>query len=249
MAKVTGLAHNLYVAGYDLSGEILSLDRVGGGPTALDYTPINVSAFFRLGGLRNGYLDVTSAMDVVAGHEHTALSPLTIADAHVMYVMGSVLGNPVAVMVSKQINYDWNRDASGMLSAKVNFQSSGFGLEWGVMGTAGLRTDVAATLGTGVDDNGAASAFGVQAYLQVTGFTGTDVTIKLQDSADNVTFADVTGMAFASVVTANQAQRIASANNAALRRYVRVTTTTTGGFTSATYAVVFVRNFIAGQVF
>jgi hypothetical protein len=87
-----------------------------------------------------------------------------------------------------------------------------------------------------------APAFGFQAYLQVTGFVGTDVTVKLQDSADNVTFADLAGGAFAQIAATAQAQRIAVGGTATVRRYVRASTVTTGGFTSATFSVVLVRN-------
>ena len=38
------------------------------------------------------------------------------------------------------------------------------------------------------------ASFGVQAYLQVFSFTGTDVTITIQDSADNSSFANITGL-------------------------------------------------------
>ena len=43
------------------------------------------------------------------------------------------------------------------------------------------------------------------------------------------------------------AERIAIGNTATIRRYLRVITT--GGFTNCTFAVVVVKNEIAGQVF
>jgi Bbp16-like protein len=112
-----------------------------------------------------------------------------------------------------------------------------------------VRTDTGATAGASLD-GGASTAFGAQAYLHVMApFTGTDVTVKLQDSADNATFADVASGAFAQTTAGQTWQRIALTNTATLRRYVRATTITTGGFTSASFAVVLVRNPIAGQVF
>lgn len=93
------------------------------------------------------------------------------------------------------------------------------------------------------------TGFGAQAYLQVTGFVGTDVTVKLQDSADNVTFADLAGAAFGQVTAANQGQRLALSNSATVRRYVRASTVTTGGFTSVSFAVMLNRNPIAGVTF
>ena len=54
----------------------------------------------------------------------------------------------------------------------VEVQSDGYGLEWGVQLTAGLRTDITGTTGAYVDDNGAASSYGAQAYLQIVEFAG-----------------------------------------------------------------------------
>lgn len=95
----------------------------------------------------------------------------------------------------------------------------------------------------------AVTAFGAQAYLQVTAFTGTDVTVTIQDSADNTTFANVAGLSFTATTAAHTTQRIATSNTATIRRYVRAITTTSGGFTNATFAVVLVRNMVSGQVF
>jgi hypothetical protein len=136
-----------------------------------------------------------------------------------------------------------------MLTFGVSAQSNGFGLEWGQQLTAGMRTDSAATNGTGLDTTASAS-FGGQAYLQVASFTGTDVTVKIQDSADNVTFADVAGFNFTQITGgAPLSERIALANTATLRRYLRASTVTTGGFTSLTFAVNVVKNEAAGVIF
>jgi len=93
------------------------------------------------------------------------------------------------------------------------------------------------------------SLFGAQAYLQVASVVGTSATVKIQDSADNSTFADVTGLTFTAATpgASPQTQRLATANNATIRRYVRAITT--GTFTSAIFAVAFMRNPIAGQAF
>ena len=98
-------------------------------------------------------------------------------------------------------------------------------------------------------DTGASASFGAQAYLQVIAFTGTDVTVKIQDSADNATFADVTSLTFAQTTAAHTTQRIAIGNTATVRRYVAATLTTAAGFTALSFAVVLNKNSIAGQVF
>lgn len=202
----------------------------------------------RIGGLRNGEISFNSFFNPTAGQEHTVLSALPRTDQHVMYCRGTTLGNPAACMIGKQLDYNPTRAANGALTFAIQAQANGYGLEWGRLLTAGLRTDTTATNGTGVDGT-AQTTFGAQAYLQVTAFTGTDVTVKIQDSADNVSFADVSGFAFAATTAAHTTQRIATSNAATIRRYLRAVTTTSGGFTSVTFSVMVNRNQIAGQVF
>jgi hypothetical protein len=248
VAKQSGLGDNLYVGGYNLSGDIGSLGTIGGGPAPLDVTGIDKSANERIGGLRNGTIEFSAWFNDAAGAAHPVLSALPTTDRIITYCRGTTLGSPAAGMVAKQISYDPSRSADGALSESVSAQSNGFGLEWGRQLTAGARTDTGATNGTGIDTT-ASLSFGGQAYLHVFAFTGTDVTIKIQDSADNVSFADVAGFGFTAVTAGPTTERIALSNTATLRRYLRVITSTTGGFSSCAFAVMVVKNELAGQVF
>jgi hypothetical protein len=243
VAKTSGLGDNLYIAGFDASGDISALSNVGGGPAALDFTAINKSAMERQGGVRDGRLEFTAYFNHVAAGTgtHEKLSALPTSDIILTYCRGTNLGDPAACLVSKQINYDGNRGTDGSFTFSVSAQANGYGLGWGRQLTAGLRTDTAATTGTSIDTTASAN-FGAQAYLQVTAFTGTDATVKIQDSADNVTFADVTGLTFTQVTAAPTSERIATGSTATIRQYLRAVTTTTGGFTSLTFSVVVVKN-------
>lgn len=243
MAKTSGLGDNLYIAGFDASGDISALGNIGGGPAALDFTAINKSAYERQGGLRDGRMEFTAFFNhVVAGTgTHEKLSALPTSDVILTYCRGTNLGDPAACLVSKQINYDGTRGTDGAFTFAVSAQANGYGLGWGQQLTAGLRTDSAATNGTSIDTTASAS-FGAQAYLQVTAMTGTDATVKIQDSADNVTFADVAGLTFTQLTAAPASERIATASGATIRQYLRAVTTTTGGFTSLTFSVVLVKN-------
>lgn len=98
-------------------------------------------------------------------------------------------------------------------------------------------------------DSGGSLAFGAQAYLQVTAFTGTDATISVVDSADNVSFAAVTGLTFAQTTAAQTAQRLATSNTATVRRYLGVSVSTVGGFTALSFALAVNKNPVAGVVF
>lgn len=251
MAKTSGLGDNLYIQGFDASGDIQQLQQIGGGPALLDVTSIKSSAYERIGGLRDGRIEMTTFFNhVQAGTgTHEKLSALPRTDVILTYCRGTVLGNPAASLVGKQVNYDPTRANDGALTFGVSAQANGYGIGWGQQLTAGIRTDTAATNGTAIDTTASAS-FGAQAYLQVFApFTGTDATVKIQDSADNTTFADVAGLAFTQITAAPTAQRIAISNTATVRRYVRAVTVTTGGFTSLSFAVNFVKNQVAGVVF
>lgn len=251
MAKVSGLGDQFWVAGNDLSGDTNSLSKISGSQATIDVTAINVAAFQRLGGLRDGQIAWVSYFN--STNAHTVLSALPTTDQLTTYVANAgsttaVIGNAAACMQALQLNYDGTRAVGGAYTFAVTADADEYGLEWGQLLTPGIRTDTAATLGTALDGV-ASTAFGAQAYLHVFGFTGTDATVKLQDSADNSTFADVASGAFAQTTTAPGWQRIALSNAATLRRYVRATTITTGGFTSLAFGVVLVRNPIAGQIF
>jgi hypothetical protein len=239
MAKKSGLGDNLYVAGYDLSGDIGSLDNISCPMQLLETTSIDKSAFERIGGLRDGKLAYTAFFDKQTGQAHPRLSLLPTTDQIATYCRGTALGNPAVAINAKQLNYDATRAASGAFTFKVNAEANAYGLEWGEQLTAGKRTDAIAANGASIDYGAAqAGAYGLQAYLHVFAFTGTSVTVKLQDSADNGTFADIAGAAFAAA-SGVTSQRIA-VSAVTVRRYVRAVTT--GTFSNAVFAVAVVRN-------
>lgn len=242
--KQSGLGDNFYVGGKNLSGDTASLDEVGGGPALIEVTGIDKSAYERIGGLRDGRIEWTSYFnDGTDGTDgtHNFLSTLPTTDRQCMYFRGTTLGGPVAACVGKQLNYDMTRADDGKLTLKVHVDANGYGLEWGNSLTAGIRTDSEATDGDSID-TGASASFGAQAYLQVFSFTGTDATITIEDSADDSTFAAVTNLAFTEVTSAPFVERIATAADATIKRYIRVSTSTTDGFTDLQFAVMIVKN-------
>ena len=245
MAKRSGLGQRLLVGGYDISGDIQALDNVHGGPALLDTTDITQSAKSRINGLRDGGMGVSVFFDTA--NAHPVLDALPTTDVAVSYLMSTTSGDQAACLIAKQVGYDPTRAANGALMLKTQFDANGYGLEWGEQLTAGLRTDTTATAGA-VTDDGAATNYGGQAYLQVTAFSGTSVTVAVQHATTSGgSYANVTGLAFTAVTAAPAWQRLATSNALTIDEYVKVTTT--GTFTSATFSVVFVRNLTAGQVF
>jgi hypothetical protein len=252
MGKQSGLGDNLYVAGYDLSGDISAVSNVGGGPAAMEVTGIDKSAMERIGGLRDGRLQFASFFNPGTDRSHARFKQLPTSDVILSYFRGTALGGPSAHIVAKQANYDGTRGDSGEFTFAVDAQANGYGVGWGKSLTAGKRTDTTATDGPSVDFgpgsppafNGAA-LFGLQAYLHVFAFTGTSVTVKLQESSDNGVgdpWADVVGGAF-TAATGITSQRIETARGQTVERYLRAVTT--GTFTNAVFAVSAIRNDVA----
>ncbi|MFD5509108.1 hypothetical protein ACFWIB_15205 [Streptomyces sp. NPDC127051] len=245
MSKQSGLGDALYIAGYDLSGDIGAVNSIAGGPAALEVTGIDKLAPERIGGLRDGHIDYTAFFNTAVGRAHARLSPLPTSDVLISYFRGTALGGASANLVAKQLNYDPTRADDGAFTFAGSNMGNGYGLEWGTSMTAGKRTDGSATNGTSVDFGTGSTSYGLQAYLHVFAFTGTSVTVKLQESSDNGVgdaFADVVGGGF-TAATGVTSQRIATASNQTVERYLRVVTT--GTFSNAIFAVSVNRNPVA----
>lgn len=237
--KTHGLGDNCYVGGYDLSGDIGSLSKISGSQATLDVTGIDKLAYERIGGKRGGEIAWTAFFNTAAGQAHPVLSVLPTSDVQVSYFHTTAIGGPAASMLAKQVGYDPTRAADGALTFNVQALSQGYGLEWGVQLTDGIRSDTTGTAGTALDQTTVSTVLGWQAYLHVTAITGTSVTVTIEDSADNVTFTALSGGAFAAASSVG-AQRLAGGATDTVRRYVRVTSS--GTFTAASFAVNFVRN-------
>lgn len=244
MAKETGLGDQLFIGGYDIGADISAIGTLSTPRETLPCTGITKYANERLFGKRDGNVEFTSYFNTAAAQEHIALKGLPTTDVHVMYLHGTTLGNESVGVVGKQLNYDPTRGDDGSLTFGVNVQANAYGLDWLTQLTAGKRTDTTATNGTGVDFGTGSLSFGFQAYLQVFSFTGTSVTIKLQESSDNGVgdaWADVSGGAFTVVSAAPTAERIQSVSDTlTVERYLRVVTT--GTFSNVVFAVGVCRN-------
>lgn len=251
MSKQGGMGDGLLVDGFDLSGDTSNI-TITAPMQVQDVTPVNAYGNARLGLAHDGsinwgsFWNPSSAGQGTSAHE--VLRTLPQADRTVTYLRSTVLGAPAASLLTKQIDYAPTRNAEGSFLLSIDAQSNGYGMEWGAQLTAGLRVEAAAGNGPAVDLGAGppvSYSFGWAAYLQVNAFTGTSVTVKVQDSADGATWADLAGASFLAA-TGRGAQRIAGASSTAtVRRYVRVVSS--GTFTNAVYAVNFVRYEAAGH--
>lgn len=247
MAKQTGLGDRFFISGYNMSGDVGSLGKIGGGPAPVEVTGIDKSGFERLGGLIDGSIEWSSFFNPgpAANAAHLVLGALPRTSVHTMYCRGATLGGAGAALIGKQGDYAGSRGDDGALTFDASvIPADGYGVEFGRQLTAGVRTDTTATNGSSVD-GAAATAFGLTAYLQVFALTGTSVTVTIQSSSDNGggdAFSAVTGAAFTAATTRG-VQRISTASGLAIERYLRVVTS--GTFTSAQFAVLVVRHEVA----
>lgn len=234
--KQSGLGDNFYIDGINISNDLTQLTGISSPRTAAEWTGIDKYAFERVLLKRDGLMAGISQWNPAKAH--LAFRSLPTTNRAVSYFRGTGIGSPAASMMAKQINYDGSREEAGLFPFSFNALADSYGLEWGLQLTPGPRTDGAGTNGSSLD-SGAATNFGAQMWLHCFAFTGTSVTIKIQDSADNVAWADLAGATFGAV-NAIGAARVALANNATVRRYTRVVTS--GVFSNAVFAVQFTRN-------
>jgi hypothetical protein len=245
MAKQGGMGDALYIDEFDVSGDIASLGRISGSMTVQDITDITKSAVARLGLIHDGGIDLTALWNPTeAGtlnSEHDVLKGRPVTDRYISYFRSTVLGAPAASLISKQVNYDANRNNDGSLLFNTSAESNGYGLAWGNNLTAGKQTDTVAANGGTVDlgSSPTSFSFGWAAYLHVFAFTGTSVTVTLQDSANGSTWANLSGGAFTAATAAGKQRLASSSSTATVRRFMRVVTS--GTFSNAVFAVNFIR--------
>lgn len=243
MAKQSGLGDHLLVAGRLIGGDVQQLGTIGGGPAPLEVTDITQSAMARIGGVRDGNIEYTAYFNPSPGRSHEYLSTLPTAHQLATYLRGVGLGRPAACLVGKQLDYAGTRADDGGFTFATQAQNAQFGLEWCEQLTDGVRTDSAATDGPSLDLGTGPTAYGLQAYLHVMAFTGTDATVTLQQSSDDGAgdaWTDVAGGAFTAVTDAPGWQRIETARDLTVERYLRVSTS--GTFSDLQFAVLVNRN-------
>lgn len=250
MSKQTALFSKLYVGGVDISGDTNSVDGLDKTRATLTATGLDVSSEERIFGLRDGAARFTSFFNPDAASAFDTLSDgLPDADTLVMWALstdGAALaaGDPAFFLNAKEASYQGRRGADASLTFSSDFVADGFGAEWGSLLTAGEITQSSAGSTASVD-GGAASANGLQAYLQLLAFTGTSITVTIEESSDaggGDAWAAVTDGAF-SAMTAAGAQRIQTANSQTVEQHLRVTTS--GTFTNAVFLVAVERNAFA----
>ncbi len=240
MTVESAVGSRFFLDGYDLTGDVGQIGRIGYTNSPLDITNIADSGMRRLPGRKTGEMSWNVFFNDATAQEHLALKAINRNDRYAAWAHRcAAIGDSGVAMRGKQMNYDFTFGADGGAIGTVQMLSNGAPIEFCQLLTPGKRTDTGATNGASLD-GAASSSFGLAAYLFITDFSGTDITVALEDSANDSTWAAITGGGFTQA-TGVGAERIQAAAGGTVRRYVRVVTTTSAGFSSCTFVVLFVR--------
>jgi len=158
MAKQAGLAHQIYVGGYDLSGDVGAINNAACPRALLDMTAINKSAMERANGPADGVIDFNSFFNDAALAAHAGLSGLPTTDVLIIWALGAAVDDPAFALTAKQVGYDGARGADGSLAFNVNALANAYAPEWGVMLSSAQDTFASSGSGSSKDDGTQADA-------------------------------------------------------------------------------------------
>lgn len=190
-----------------------------------DITVFTSAAKEYLAGQKDGTISIEGLFDGTTDAVDEVLDSAFGAAAGVATVMlaGDGDGQIAHCCQAIESSYEISSPVDDIVSLTAELQGDG-GIVRAVIlhGTAGRTSD---GNGTG-QDNGASSAGGAAAFLQVTAASGADKTIKVQHSADDTTYADLIAW---SVVSANAPYGAKSTVTGTVNRYLRASWTVPGG--------------------
>ncbi len=222
MAFSHGSASRVYANGYDLSAYLNNI-TMGATADAAETTTFGAGAKMYIPGPEDGTVSAEGYFDGAADAVDQVLSEAMPAIAVWTWLpAGDGLGNVSKSAVTVNTTYETESPADDATTISAEGQATGTGIERGLVAHP-LQARTAAGNGSALD-NGTSTARGGAAYLHVTAMSGfTSVTVTVQHSADNVTYAN---LATFSDMTQRGAQRVAI--NGTINRYVRVIWTVAG---------------------
>ena len=246
---VHGKGSQVLVDEFDLSAYFNSVDVATSQDTA-ETTAFGATSKSYLLGLADATLSLSGmfAQDTDGSDEELSaiLGAATTPLVSVLFDAGTI-GNRAVVAKAHETSYALSSPVADIVTVTADFNASTDGT---ANLTYSLRTGVALTAGAAIAhdalgnlasvDNTASTANGGMANLHVTANTVDDaVTIKVQDSADDSTFADLITFSNVTATTVTTEQKAVTGTVA---RYLRVTASTAAATTgSITFHVAFAR--------
>lgn len=237
----------IFVAQYSLGAYFNSLD-VERSVAMLETTTFGQSSKTRIPGLKDGTAKASGYFDGTTGAVADAFAAalaLSGGVAATFAPLGDTAGNIAYLGKLHEGKYSAKLAVAGLVSTDGEWSTQGNGLfvplAQGVMHHA--LAAISGTITGTSQDGTASSSTGWRATIHVTAASGSSPTLdaKLQDSADNITFADVTGGAFTQLTTTGSQVLYSAAVTTTLRRYVQLVYTLGGGTPSFTVATAVAR--------
>lgn len=190
-------------------------------------------------GLEDGTLSASGMFDGAQGAVDDVLRTALGGDANdviSVFPEGLSVGKVALSAAVKRTSYEVSSPVGDVVATSLEVQADG-GIDRGIALAAAAAVTASGT--SAAQDNGASSANGGVGYLHVTGNDRNGSTaLKVQHSADNVTWVDL--ITFASVPT-NTATSERVAVTGTVNRYVRASHAPGGSTGSVTYTMTFAR--------
>lgn len=230
MSKKSGLGNRLYVAGYDISGDVGAVSNIATPRGVQENTGINKSATERLLLKVDAALDFDTWFNDATGELHDALSGLPTADVLAIFAQGTTRGDVGFGLTAKQLNYDWSRAEDGGLAGSTNLQQSGGERPiWGEMIAVKETLASAGSLTGHIDVGAAQTNSGVVAHLHIFAKGSGTPTVLLEDSSDTTDGDDGSWDTIGTftIQTARTAERLTVAGDVEKALRIRVTGTFT----------------------
>jgi len=244
VAKQTAVGSRFYLDTYDLSGDVGALSTIASTRALQEVTALQSDSAERLLLRSEGVIGFNGWFNssTTAPALRTNGTAAGTVDHVATWANSATRGDVAGSLVGKQMSYPITIGEDGSLVIAAELRSNGAPVEWGVQLTAGKDTFSSSGTSASTDLTTASLAFGASAYLHAISIASGTATVAVQDSADNSTFANVTGLTW--TVSAAGASRTATGVTATTRRYWRVNCT--GTFTNLV-AVVTLHRFLTAQ--
>jgi hypothetical protein len=245
---VHGKGTSVLLDEFDLSAYFNSVDVAQSIDTA-ETTAFGANAKSYIVGLRDGTLSLSGmwAADTDGSDEELSaiLGATTTPIVTVRYNAGTI-GNRATLAKAHETSYSISSPVADVVTVTADFNASTdatanltLGIAQGVQLTTGQSIAFGSLGNLAEVDNTASSANGGMANLHVVANTlDQAVTIKVQDSPDNSSWADL--ISFSSVTAGAETSEQAAVTGT-VERYVRATATTTATSGAITFHVAFAR--------
>ena len=235
MAATHGKNVRIYINGVDLTTAFNDL-TIGGEVDTAETSTFGTTYKTYVAGLADGMISLGGVWDGAAAAVDATLAGLlgTAGTLVSIGLEGDTRGTRAALAQSTETKYEITAGISDAVAVSTEFQQSGgIGHGWWLHAKAATTGNQSAGSSNSVD-TGTTSSTGYLANLHIFAVSGTSPTLDLEvwDSADNSSFAVVTGAVFAQQTAAGAVQL--SSTSQTVRRYVAVKRTI-GGTSSPTF--------------